>query len=77
MKRIKNLKEINFGYSLFSHNEVKLCNHYENSTFQLSLEKGNEFVEDTIDELANILTTFATFYIVEIYYQRSTANNLP
>lgn len=40
MKRIKTLKEINFGYSLFSHNEVKLCNHEENS-FQLSLEKGN------------------------------------
>ena len=43
MKRIKNLKEINFGYSLFSHNEVKLCNNEENP-FQLSLEKGNEFV---------------------------------
>ena len=26
-KRIKTLKEINFGYSLHSHNEVKLCNY--------------------------------------------------
>ncbi|MCB0371027.1 MAG: hypothetical protein KDD45_16795 [Bdellovibrionales bacterium] len=46
-KRVKTLKEINFGFSLFSHNEVKLYNHDENA-FQLSLEKSNDFTEDTI-----------------------------
>jgi hypothetical protein len=75
-KRIKTLKEINFGFSLFSHNEVKLCNYDENS-FQKSIDKNSSFVEATIEELCSVLTTFSAFYIVEIFYQRSNVNTLP
>jgi hypothetical protein len=40
-KRVKTLKEINFNFSLHSHNEVKICASQEN-TFCLSLEDKNK-----------------------------------
>lgn len=46
-KRIKTLKEINFNFSLHSHNEVKLCSYQEDS-FQKSLEGNNSFISSTV-----------------------------
>jgi hypothetical protein len=39
-KRLKTLKEINFNYSLHSHNEVRLC-AYDDSSFSRSIQKHN------------------------------------
>lgn len=47
VKRVKTLKEINFNFSLFSHNEAKLCSYEENS-FQKSLQGSNYFLEETV-----------------------------
>ncbi len=75
-KRIKTLKEINFNFSLHSSNEVKLCSYQEDS-FQKSLEGGHSFISATVDELSTILTTLSSFYVVEIYYQKSSTSTIP
>lgn len=76
IRRIKTLKEINFSFSLHSHNEVKLCS-YEEDSFQRSLEGGLAFIESTIEELSSILSSLSAFYVVEIYYQKSITSSTP
>lgn len=76
IKRIKTLKEVNFNFTLHSHNEVKLCSNDSNS-FQKSLEGGSGFIGLAVEELSSILTTLTSFYVVEIYYQKSTTTPAP
>jgi hypothetical protein len=73
-KRVKTLREINFNFSLHSHNEVKIC-AYDDKSFSKSLEKQSPLLEGTIDELVTIVTSMPSFYIVEIYYQKSSISN--
>lgn len=69
-RRVKTLKEINFNFSLHSHNEVRLCS-YDERAFEKSVEGSGGLLEATVDELSTIVTTLSTFYIVEIYYQKT------
>lgn len=75
-KRVKTLREINFNFSLHSNNEVKLCAYDENS-FSKTLAKNSSILDSTIDELTTIVTSMSSFYIVEIYYQKSSMSNFP
>jgi hypothetical protein len=40
-------------------------------------QEGERFLLKTVEQLSSIVTTMSSFYIVEIYYQKSSTSAIP